>query len=325
MQTRVYQAGSVVYFAGDKSDRVYILKEGRAQSIFLSEETGYEARESINVGEFFGVKSLLGDYPQEDTVQCLSDCVVIIITYEEFENLVAKNKSIIIKMLRVFSNQLRRLNKKVNKLVEKAEDEEETNQLEGLYNIGEFYFKNQKYKNALYAYKRYFQYADENSAFYHTVENKIKACKEKLNITDDSDIAPPLDIINENNSYNNDINNEDYNKALELYDNGDYINSIKLFNALLKNENETITENSIFYMGKCYYNIDKYDSASSILLSAIKKYPKSQNVKEAILFLGKACEKTGDKEKAKAYYQKAASMPPNDNVSKEAEENISKL
>ena len=55
MQTRVYQAGSVVYFAGDKSDRVYILKEGRAQSIFLSEETGYEARESINVGEFFGV------------------------------------------------------------------------------------------------------------------------------------------------------------------------------------------------------------------------------------------------------------------------------
>ena len=123
MQTRVYQAGSVVYFAGDKSDRVYILKEGKAQSIFLSEETGYEAREAINVGEFFGVKSLLGDYPQEDTVQCLSDCVVIIITYEEFENLVAKNKSIIIKMLRVFSNQLRRLNKKVNKLVEKAEDE----------------------------------------------------------------------------------------------------------------------------------------------------------------------------------------------------------
>ena len=50
-----------------------------------------------------------------------------------------------------------------------------------------------------------------------------------------------------------------------------------------------------------------------------------ENLKEAILFLGKACEKTGDKEKAKAYYQKAASMPPNDNISKEAEENISKL
>ena len=45
MQTRVYKAGSIVYFAGDTSDRVYILKQGQAQSIFLSEETGYETRE----------------------------------------------------------------------------------------------------------------------------------------------------------------------------------------------------------------------------------------------------------------------------------------
>lgn len=192
MQTKVYKSGSIVYFAGDPSDRIYILKEGQAQSIFLSEETGYETREPINVGEFFGVKSLLGAYPQEDTVQCLSDCVIIIITYEEFENLVTKNKSIIIKMLRVFSNQLRKLNKNVRSLVEKEEDEEGPSQVEGLYNIGEFYFKNQKFKNALYAYKRYYQIADENSSFYHTVENKIKACKEKLNITDDGNIAPPL-------------------------------------------------------------------------------------------------------------------------------------
>ena len=326
MQTRVYQAGSVVYFAGDTSDRVYILKEGQAQSIFLSEETGYETREPINVGEFFGVKSILGVYPQEDTVQCLSDCTVIILTYEEFENLVAKNKSIIIKMLRVFSNQLRRLNTKVHKLIEKAEDEEEINQLEGLYNIGEFYFKSQKYKNALYAYKRYFQYADENSSFYHTVENKIKICKEKLNITDDSEIAPLPEISEvKDKSENKNIDNKEYNKALELYNNGDFINSLKLFNALLKDENNIIAENSMFYIGKCYYNINKYDNASLVLLSAIKKYPKSQNVKEAILFLGKAHEGMGDKVKAKAYYQKAAFMPPNDNFSKEAEENASKL
>lgn len=185
MQTKTYQAGSIVYFAGDTSDRVYILKEGQAQSIFFSEETGYETREPINVGEFFGVKSILGAYPQEDTVQCVSECSVIIITYEEFENLVSKNKSIIIKMLRVFSNQLRRLNEKVGNLVEKKEDEEEANQLEGLYDIGEFYFNRQKYKNALYSYKKYYQYADENSSFYHTVENRIKECRERINAKDD--------------------------------------------------------------------------------------------------------------------------------------------
>ena len=78
-------------------------------------------------------------------------------------------------------------------------------------------------------------------------------------------------------------------------------------------------------MGKCYYNINKYDNASTVLLSAIKKYPKSSNVKEAILFLAKSCEANGDKTKAKAYYQKVISMPPMDNFSKEANANISKL
>lgn len=328
MQTRVYKAGSIVYFTGDTSDRVYILKQGQAQSIFLSEETGYETRELINMGEFFGVKSILGTYPQEDTVQCLTDCVVIIITYEEFESLIEKNKPIIIKMLKVFSNQLRRINKRVRELVDNDISEDGQDPLEGLYGIGEFYFKNKKYRNALYAYKRYMQYADEDSAFYNTAKGKIEECKEELDITDDSDIAPPISntpassLKTQNQTK---IADPEYNKALDLYNNNDYVNSLKTFNSLIKNTDSAVAENSIFYMGKCYYNLNRYDNASTVLLSAIKKYPKSSNVKEAILYLAKNCEASGDKTKAKAYYQKVISMPPMDNFSKEANANISKL
>ena len=328
MQTRVYKAGSIVYFTGDTSDRVYILKQGQAQSIFLSEETGYETRELINIGEFFGVKSILGTYPQEDTVQCLTDCVVIIITYEEFESLVEKNKPIIIKMLKVFSNQLRRINKRVRELVENDISEEGQDPLEGLYGIGEFYFKNKKYRNALYAYKRYIQYADEDSAFYNTVKEKIEECKEELDITDDSDIAPPVSNAPASapkTQVKAAINDPAYNKAVELYNNNDYINSLKAFNNLIKSPDTAVAENSIFYLGKCYFNINKYDNASTVLLSAIKKYPKSSNVKEAILFLAKSCEASGNKTKAKAYYQKVISMPPMDNFSKEANASISRL
>lgn len=329
MQTRVYKAGSIVYFTGDTSDRVYILKQGQAQSIFLSEETGYETRELINIGEFFGVKSILGTYPQEDTVQCLTDCVVIIITYEEFESLIAKNKPIIIKMLKVFSNQLRRINKRVRELVENDINDEAPDPLEGLYSIGEFYFKNKKYKNALYAYKRYLQYADEDSTYYNTVKEKIEECKDELDITDDSDIAPPNTDVSSSSKpaaqAQTTINDPTYNKALELYNNNDYVNSIKTFNTLLKSPNAAVAENSMFYMGKCYYNLNKYDNASTVLLSAIKKYPKSLNVKEAILFLAKTCEAKGDKTKAKAYYQKVISMPPMDNFSKEANASVSRL
>lgn len=334
MQTRVYKAGSIVYFAGDNSDRVYILKQGQAQSIFLSEETGHETRELINVGEFFGVKSILGTYPQEDTVQCLTDCVIIILTYSEFESLVSKNKPIIIKMLKVFSNQLRRINRKVGILVENTIDEEGPSPLEGLYNIGEFYFKAKKYKNALYAYKRYIQSADEDSVFYHTVEQRIKECKGLLNITDDSNIAPLEDSTTEEPTIitkpstsieNSSINNKDYDRALEFYERGDYVNAIKSFNALIKNEDKDVAENSIFYMGKAYYYINKYDNASKVLLSAIKTYPKSKNVKEAILYLGKSFASIGDKNKAKAYYQKVMSIPPMDSLSQEANYSIQKL
>ncbi|MEI0518225.1 cyclic nucleotide-binding domain-containing protein [Brachyspira murdochii] len=329
MQTRVYKAGSIVYFTGDTSDRVYILKQGQAQSIFLSEETGYETRELINIGEFFGVKSILGTYPQEDTVQCLTDCVVIIITYEEFESLIAKNKPIIIKMLKVFSNQLRRINKRVRELVENDINDEAPDPLEGLYNIGEFYFKNKKYKNALYAYKRYLQYADEDSTYYNTVKEKIEECKDELDITDDSDIATPNSEVSSAAKTaaqaQTAVNDPVYNKAVELYNSNNYVNSIKTFNTLLKSSNAAVAENSMFYMGKCYYNLNKYDNASTVLLSAIKKYPKSSNVKEAILFLAKTCEAKGDKTKAKAYYQKVISMPPMDNFSKEANASVSRL
>ena len=51
-------------------------------------------------------------------------------------------------MLKVFSNQLRRINKRVRELVENDISEEGQDPLEGLYGIGEFYFKNKKYRNA---------------------------------------------------------------------------------------------------------------------------------------------------------------------------------
>ena len=185
MQSKKYSAGSIIYFSGDIADKIYILKSGKAQSIFISEETGVEDREIVNVGEFFGVKSILGSYPQEDTVQCITNCEILVISYEEFESLIEKNKQIIIKMLRVFSNQLRRINKKVNLLMGTDSNNDDNNAiLEGFYNIGEFYFKNKSFKSALYAYKRYFENANENDSAYHTVQKKIEECKKELKIDD---------------------------------------------------------------------------------------------------------------------------------------------
>ena len=67
-----------------------------------------------------------------------TDLAVVVLTVQEFENLVAQNTRVGMKMLKVFSNQLRRIHSKVRTLL--ALDEAE-NPEDGLYHNAEFYLK----------------------------------------------------------------------------------------------------------------------------------------------------------------------------------------
>ena len=58
-------------------------------------------------------------------------------------------------MLKVFSNQLRRIHRQVQNLMV---SDEQVNPETGLYKIGEYYMKNKRYGQALHAYKRYLVY-----------------------------------------------------------------------------------------------------------------------------------------------------------------------
>lgn len=339
MQARLYKAGSIIYFMGDKADRVYLIKQGQAQSIFISVETGTETREMINAGEFIGVKGVLGMYQQEETIQCLSDCSVIILTYEEFEALVAKNTPIMIKMLKVFSNQLRRINKKVRDIVENQGKGEETiTRIEGLFNIGEFYFKNKKFKQAIYAYKKYVQEANEDSAFYNTAISQIEECKNAIGDTEEDDVLtkaktavsskkqdsefaiPSLTDGDESFGISSlDGKESKIDLAISLYDSGNYQEALKNFLELVKDNDNLVSEKATFFLGKCYFQIKQFDNAARVLLQSIQKNPKASYIKEAIMFIAKSFEAKGDKSKALAYYQKVLSLPPqNDNISEEA-------
>ncbi len=150
-----YKSGSIIYFKGDVGDKVYILNSGKVSLNYLDIETGQEIHELIKTGEFFGVKSALGRYPREETALVLQDSTVIGFAVPEFEALAAQNTRVIIKMLKVFSNQLRRIHKRVQTLLNVEElGKPET----GLYKIGEYYLGNRQYTQALYAYKRYLVY-----------------------------------------------------------------------------------------------------------------------------------------------------------------------
>jgi len=153
-RTVVYKPNSVIYFQGDVADRVFVLKSGRVTLVSNDIETGEEIHDSVTTGEFFGVRSAIGRYPREENAIVVSTAQIIAFTTAEFEQFASTNTRITLKMLKVFSNQLRRIHGKVsNLLAQKQEQDSE----EGLFRVAEYFSRVNRAKQAAYAFRRYLE------------------------------------------------------------------------------------------------------------------------------------------------------------------------
>ena len=109
-----YTKGSVIYFEGDHDDRVFIMQAGAVVLQSTDIETGAPVIEQVKSGEFFGVKSAFGHFGREETATALVPTIADALSVQELEVLFSNNKQLIMKMLRVFSNQLRQIHRKQN-------------------------------------------------------------------------------------------------------------------------------------------------------------------------------------------------------------------
>ncbi len=155
--TRSYKSGSIVYMEGDKSETIYILKAGRVvlTTKKVEDKTWVEEKVHVKPGEFFGVKSALGRYPRDETAQTLGDTTVLVLSLADFEKMILQNINVVKKMLRVFSNQLRRIGKTVREVLGEGDT---INPEVELFKLGEYYFKMERAQQAMYAYKKYLDY-----------------------------------------------------------------------------------------------------------------------------------------------------------------------
>lgn len=112
-----YTKGSIIYFEGDKDERVFVLNKGAVILTTLSVETNETETEHINNGEFFGVKSALGRFPREETATASAESTALVFTVQEFESAFSANKLVMMKMLRVFSKQLRDVHNRADTLL----------------------------------------------------------------------------------------------------------------------------------------------------------------------------------------------------------------
>lgn len=153
--TRNYSAGSIVYFAGDVGEDIYVMQKGRISLISTSLDQKDDIKEDVRKGEFFGVKSALGRYPREETAQVLADSQVLVFKLAEFEQFAQKNTRIVLQMLKVFSSQLRRVHKAVREFLGEHGAAEASMEL---VRVGEYYYKAGKTDYALYAFNAYLKH-----------------------------------------------------------------------------------------------------------------------------------------------------------------------
>ena len=139
-----YTKGSIIYFEGDVDDRVFILQKGHANITTTDVESRTQTSEQIRQGEFFGVKSAIGHFPREETVMTLDDVVCISMSSAEFEKMFSNNKQLIMKMLRVFSNQLRQIHKKTESVLNNNEN---FNQMDGLFSVAKAFYNDEKWQS----------------------------------------------------------------------------------------------------------------------------------------------------------------------------------
>ena len=139
-----FAKGSIIYFEEDKDDRIFILQKGLVVLSSTDVETGAPVTEYAREGEFFGVKSAFGRFPREETATVVADSQVIAMSVAEFEQLFSSNKQIIMKMLRVFSNQLRAVHKKSEQILGRGEG---VNPQVGMASVAQCFYDGEFYRS----------------------------------------------------------------------------------------------------------------------------------------------------------------------------------
>jgi CRP-like cAMP-binding protein len=313
-----YRSGSLIYFQGDAADKVFILQTGKVNLVYQDVETGQDVHDLVQPGEFFGVKSALGRYPREENAVALQDTTIMAFTVPEFEALAMSNTRIIVKMLKVFSNQLRRIHKQVSNLMEK---EEPQNVEQGLYSVGEYYLKNKRFFQAKYVFSRYLTY-------YPSGRNAVQAAK-NLEIAETSltrygngkgpAAAESYGLSEQRVSTGvgasagsaGDLSET----AKAYYDAVSFISQEKYQQAYLAfkkiadaGEEPEYTAKSAYEIGRCLFLLNKYDDCIKHFTMMITKYPKHPDLGDALFFMGQSYEKNGRKDQAAVFYKKILTM-----------------
>ncbi|MCZ8151267.1 MAG: tetratricopeptide repeat protein [Rhodobacteraceae bacterium] len=340
---RNYKGGSIVYFEKDKAEDIFVLQKGRVVLTFTN-INGIELKEDVKIGEFFGVKSAIGRYPREETAQVIGTATVLVFKVPEFERFVSDKTHLIIKMLKVFSSQLRQVHRQVREILGQGEAK---NPAFELMNVAEVFYKNGNYEHAAYAFNQYISHyptgsyldrakqlqdlASKKTPFPLTLSELVYKPEPGANTGKLQEMLKTMAVTKDEMASTVDPNSIQalFDKASTLFNALKFEEAGAIYQSLydrtdsMTQEEEQMVENSLFFYGKVLYKTKDLPNAIGTFSSFIKKYPKGQLLKENLYHLALATEANGDKDKANQFYQKVIMMPPtDDSISEDAKKKL---
>ncbi len=332
---RSYKAGSIVYFEKDKADDIYVLQNGRIILSYTSIDTKVEIKEDVKLGEFFGVKSSLGRYPREETAQVVGGANVLVFKLSDFEVFVANKTHLILKMMKVFSSQLRQIHGKVREQLGQFGDQKSP--AFELMNVAEVFHKNGNFEHAVYAYQKYITHYPTGNYLGRAKELLALSSRNSMfpmNMTDliyepESRTVPRMSAIPNITSTDNPIVSS-FEKASALFDSSEFSTALEAFRTIsnaqgnTKEEIDSI-ESSALLLGKCQMQLNQLDPAYASFSGYVKRFPKGNKVKEAIHLLGFISEKKGERDKALMLYKKVITLPPHDEFTAKSIADVARL
>jgi CRP-like cAMP-binding protein len=286
-----YFTGSLAYARGDEANKIFVLREGKISLVSIDIETGEEIREPVAPGEFFGVKSALGHFPREENAVAVADSTAMVFSLPEFEAFAVANPSIILKMLKIFSNQLRRVHAQIAKLM----TDETVKPDEGLFAIGDKYLKLKRYAHAKYVFSRYLAHYPSGAQAALAARN-LKTAENGL-------ANAPVKSLPKGTA-------GDYRNALNLVSSQEYEEAIKAFTRIIDSckEEEWISK-SEYAIGNCLFLLQRFEDCIEHFSSLLSKNPGHSEAKEAMFYIGQAFEKSGNKTQAASWYNKILALP----------------
>lgn len=186
-----YKAGSYIIIEGKRdANNFFIIRTGKLKTQKSIQVAGDDSNVVLGPGDFFGVESAMSNHSRIETVVALTDCSVIVVNHDQFGLLIQKNAPVAMKIIRSFSMKLRQFDNIITRISFRNAVEEDPSHL---YELGEFWFNQQRAEHAAYAYQRYIQFNPDG--------DHVSLAKMRLQSMNKPLKGPHVDEANINRNY----------------------------------------------------------------------------------------------------------------------------